>query len=98
MIVLRLNLHFDLVSDADLPTAIRELADFMEQPSNRQVTPPICDNCTYNAFQYNRSKGCRLTGSAAVCTIVDGNKWISKQEGIVDQIYTIQDNDFTVVK
>lgn len=99
MHVLRLNLHFDLHTDTDLPTAIRELANFIELSLNNETTPQnICKNTTYGAFYYNRSLGYRLTGSVAVCSLIDGMKWVVSQKGLVNAKEDFGHPDYIIIK
>lgn len=100
MRVLRLNLHFDLLTDIDLPNNIRQLADFLERPFNyKRVMPDFIEENSFNAFLYNRKLGCRMTGSIAVCTLYDNEKpWVMTQRGIVDAYQQYPTSSYLVVK
>ena len=98
MHVLRLNLHFDLPHEMSIPDALRQLSDFVEQPQRLEPPPyPISQNNTHGAFYSNRQKGCRLTGSMAVCSLYTTG-WVSRQDGLNDLVARFDDSDFIVVK
>jgi hypothetical protein len=100
MRVLRLNLHFDLPTDLSIPDAIRRLADFLEQPLDAEGIPHhLSQNNTHGAFYHNLKLGCRLTGSAAICTLYDDNKpWVITQHGLVDLKRDFGSPDFIIIK
>ena len=99
MRVLRLNLHFDLLSGDSLTHAIRELADYLEQPIDLSTVPAhICMNYDFDAFRYNRSLGCRVTGSAAICVLENGKPWMALQNDAVDLKMNTREPIFIIVK
>lgn len=100
MHVLRLNLHFDLLTDVDLPSNIRQLANFLERPIDiERDASNICQENSFNAFLYNRKLGYRMTGAMAVCSLHNGEKpWVITQSGIVDAFRQFPSSDYLIVK